>query len=710
MRASPRCLRTRLWALAWIALSLASVADAETAPNAPHTKLLTKYCAACHTGEDAESGFELVGQAAQDALARDPERLQEVIDAIDLAYMPPDDEPQPSDEERESFLEALRSLLDESLQQAQHPRTPLRRMNRFQYDNAVRDLLDLKVIVYSLPERIVRSYGYFDPASGRLPDELQVGNRPLGKSQMIEPRLSGVAPFPQDLRAEHGFDNRGDHLTLSPLLMESFVALGRSIVESKDFKRKNVRIWDAFYAEPKASNVDPGSVIQDRLRPFLSRAFRRPIDEATLARYTDYARNQLAAGKPFTDCMKDVTAAVLCSPRFLYLYDGATTDAAPEALDGYELATRLSFFLWGSLPDDELLSLAEAGTLGEAEVLAAQVDRMLKDPKIKRFCDSFPTQWLQLEQTIAAIPDRETYPGFYFGGAANNYRLSMHMALEPLLLFEAILLEERPITQLIDSGFTYRSDLLDRWYQGQSTEHLEGVGRPVIKLPFRRLAVEDRREGGVLTTAAVMTMTSAPDRTKPITRGAWVSTVIFNTPPPPPPADVPPLPEEDEHAEAERAAPALSLREKILQHQTRADCASCHQKIDPFGFALENFGPTGEWRESYPNGAPVDSSGVLFDRHPFDGVVEFKDAILKEHDRFAAGFAKHLLAFALGREVAAADQAAIGRIVAAAGENEHRLPEYLKQVVLSEPFRTKHHPTEPSPPVATLTPTSNLNE
>lgn len=697
-----------VWALAAAAVALGTPRAGAAFPDGL-SKLLDTHCANCHSGEEAESGLDLASAAAQAGLASSPESLESVIEAIDLAYMPPDDEPQPSAEEREALLSGLRRLLADSLQQAEHPRTPLRRMNRFQYDNAVRDLLDLKVVVYSLPERILRDYGYFDPSKGELPKKVKVGNRPLGKSQMIEPHLHGVAPFPQDLRAEHGFDNRGDHLTLSPLLMESFIALGRSIVESKDFKRKNVGLWDAFYAEPEEIT---GDLIESRLRSFLSRAFRRPVDGPTLARYAAYAQAQLDAGKPFTDCMRDVTAAVLCSPRFLYLYDGMTSGAAPVEMDPYELATRLSFFLWGSLPDEELLELAGEGALGRPDVLEAQVDRMLHDRKIKRFCDSFPTQWLQLEQTIAAIPDRQAYPGFYYAGAANNYRLSMHMALEPLLLFEAILLEARPIAQLIDSDFSYRSEFLDRWYHGQSLEHLEGVARPVIKLPFQRVAIDDPRQGGVLTCAAVMTMTSAPDRTKPITRGAWVSTVIFNAPPPPPPADVPPLPEEEEHTDAEATEPAeaLSLRDRILQHQTRADCASCHQKIDPLGFALENYGPAGEWREAYRNGAPVDSSGVLFDRHEFDGVVEFKQAILKEHDRFAAGFAKHLLAFALGREVGPADQAAVERIVSRAGQKEHRLPEYLRQVVLSEPFRMKYNPAEPAEPVAKLTPVANLTE
>ena len=194
----------------------------------------------------------------------------------------------------------------------------------------------------------------------------------------------------------------------------------------------------------------------------------------------------------------------------------------------------------------------------------------------------------------------------------------------------------------------------------------------------------------MITTAAVMTMTSNPLRTQPITRGAWLAGVIFNDPPDPTPAGVPPLPDE---AAGGRAA-NLTLREIFEQHRSNPDCAACHAKLDPLGFALENYGPTGVWRDTYDNGREVDSAGLLFGRHEFDNIVEFKDAILAEKDRFARAFAEHLLAFALGRAVDTSDQPALDRIVRETAPEGFRLQHMIMQIVLSEPFQRKHSPAK----------------
>ena len=321
-------------------------------------------------------------------------------------------------------------------------------------------------------------------------------------------------------------------------------------------------------------------------------------------------------------------------------------------LSDYELASRLSFFLWGSLPDERLLELAAEGKLRADEVLAGEVERMLRDQRLKRFCDSFPSQWLQLERIVSSAPNREQFPDFYFA----KYRSSMHMMLEPLLLFETILIENRSLLELIDSDFAYRSARLDRLYYGGE---MQGNLNEVTTVRFQRIPLSDRRQGGVITNAAVMTMTSGIERTHPITRGAWLATVIFNDPPAPPPADVPPLPANPSAEDAK-----LTLRERLAAHRQRADCAACHQQIDPLGFALENFGPTGKWREQYGNGREIDPAGQLFHQHAFRDVVEFKDAILAEKQRFLHGFAAHLMSFALARAVTAADEPALEAIVA----------------------------------------------
>ena len=296
-----------------------------------------------------------------------------------------------------------------------------------------------------------------------------------------------------------------------------------------------------------------------------------------------------------------MASAALASPRFLYLRDGQGDDARDRDI---ALASRLSYFLWGSIPDPILLERAVNGELSNLETLSAEIDRMLTDEKLKRFCDSFPSQWLQLDRIITSTPDPETWPEFYF----SKYRGSMHMMLEPLLLFETILVENRPILELIDSDYSYRSEFLQSWYRDGS----QPQRMPVVQVPFERVMLEDRRYGGAITTAAVMTMTSSASRTKPITRGTWVASVIFNNPPEPPPADVPPLPEKSDEIDIE----SLTLRERLNVHRENPDCAGCHNRIDPLGFALENYDPTGLWRDYYENGRIVDAAGKLSESTP----------------------------------------------------------------------------------------------
>jgi len=302
---------------------------------------------------------------------------------------------------------------------------------------------------------------------------------------------------------------------------------------------------------------------------------------------------------------------------------------------------------------------------------------MLSDPKLKRFCDSFPTQWLQLDRIISSVPDEKTYPDFYY--AAPSYRTTMDMMMEPLLLFETVLLEDRPVLDFIDANYTYRSARLRKWL---GEEPGGKIGGPVT-MQFSRQPLSDRRQGGLITNSAVMTMTSGSHETKPITRGAWLAGVIFNSPPPPPPADVPPLPK------PEKKDANLTLRERFAAHRERADCAGCHEKLDPLGFALENFDPVGRWRDDYENGLRVDSEGVLFRRHEFGDVVEFKDAILKEKVRFVRALAAHLLTFALGRELTPADSPALDEIAQQVSTQEYRMKALIKTVVQSEPFLGK---------------------
>ncbi|MDB4436569.1 DUF1592 domain-containing protein [Akkermansiaceae bacterium] len=640
-------------------------------------EILHENCAQCHgKGGKVKGKVNLLEIADLDHLKGDPELLQEIIDVIDFEEMPPEDESPLELGERKQLLAGLEALRFEAVsEQKAFVPTPIRRMNRFQYHNAVQDLFGLKCTVYSLPERMIRDHGgYFKPASGKMDRLVKVGSRPLGKSQLIEPRLAGVAAFPQDLRAEHGFDTQADHLSMSPLLMESFLKLGQSITGSQDFGPRRVGIWKEFFILDPRDKREVKVVVRERLQKFLRKAFRGWVKREVVERYVGFVDVQLARGVEFSEAMKLVAAAIISSPRFLYLYDGSGSDG-----DGFELASRLSFFLWGSLPDEELLKAAESGELLKEEGVQKQFSRMLKDPKLKRFCDTFPAQWLQLDRIISSVPDPEKFPEFYFLA----YRDSMHMMMEPLLLFETVLIENLPVTEFIDSSFTYRSGHLEESYGKLGNPAQKRRGQ-VVALDFHRVPVEDRRIGGVITNAAVMTMTSGPERTQPITRGAWLAGVIFNNPPEPPPADVPTLGEKPKEGEEH-----LTLRERLSMHRERSDCRGCHEQIDPLGFALENFNAIGKWREKYDNGRKVNMEGVLFRKHKFTNVIEFKDVLLLEKERFVRGLAGHLLTFSLGRKLSPADQIALDEIVEKSAIEGYRMKSLLREVVFSKPFRAK---------------------
>ena len=647
------------------------------------------HCFKCHgKGDKVRGKVNLLTLKSGDDLLAQPELLEKLLTAIKDREMPPKDEPPLPETQRTQLVKRLQTMLQQVVATEPFKSTPLRRMNRFQYNNAVVDLLELDRPIFRLNERLMRRRDdYFRPETRTMPEEVKVSCRPLSKdidNQRPE-GFRGVTSFPQDQRAEHGFDNRADHLTLSPLLMESFLTLSQTIAESPDLNPEEVRSWKWLFATPEPTNGDGAAAphakaIESRLKKLLRRAFRRPVDSETLERFTKFANDQLTSGASFEQTIRALIALVLGMPDFLYFYEtpNRQDDEAPgrQRIDDFELASRLSQFFWSSIPDDKLLDLAEASKLSDEETLSAEIDRMLNDRRSSRFCDNFPGQWLQLDRLVTSVPDPKKFPKFYHG---DGYRASMHMMSEPLLLFETIYIEDRSIMELLDPRFTWRSGMLRAIYAG----NFKGKFREQVQT-FKREPLTDPRQCGVMTTAAVMTMTATPTRTQPITRGAWVNTVIFNDPPEPPPADVPPLPEAN-HEELAK----LTIRERLDAHRTREDCAGCHKKIDPLGFALENYGPTGFWRDKYENGRDVDVSGVLFDQDEFKTVVEFKRLILKERQRFFRGFIAHLLSYALGRELGTADSPALDQMTAQAMAGQDHLRAVLKRVAMSEPFLHK---------------------
>ena len=665
----------------------------ETAP--PLAAAFEEHCVRCHGRDGRPKGkVDLRVLKSDEDLRARPALLEKLVTVLKDGEMPPEREPPIPDGQREVMLRSLEPLLRESLRSQAFAPTPIRRMNRLQYNNAVVDLLELDRDIFALEERLMRRRDdYFQPQTGKMPDRVRVSCRPLSKdidNQRPE-GFRGVAAFPQDQRAEHGFDNQADHLTLSPLLMESLLRLSQTIVESPDLNSRECGCWDRLFAPPiadgeldedRALDAAPAA-IRERLPKFLRRAFRRPVDPETLERFADFAARKLAEGTSFESTMRTLVGAVLAMPDFLYFWEAAEDEPSENATPGrqrvseFELASRLALFLWSSIPDDSLLDLAESGRLSDPAVLSVQIDRMLNDRRMSRFCDNFPGQWLQLDRLITAIPDKQKFPHFYLAG----YRSSLHMMSEPLLLFDTVFLENRSVLELLSPDFSWRSRMLRANYEG----HRKAPTEVQVQV-FERVQLDDPRQGGVITNLAVLTMTSTPTRTQPITRGAWVNAVIFNDPPEPPPADVPALPEVDAGA-----LEKLTIRERLAQHREREDCAGCHEEIDPLGFALENYGPTGVWREEYENGRRIDSSGVLF-QQSFRSPVEFKSLILQQKERFLRGFLAHILSYALGRKPGPADSPALDEMTANAMAGGDRLRALLKAVAMSEPFLHKNVP------------------
>ncbi len=656
--------------------------------------LLAKHCYHCHGKEKTKGDLNL--QSLESEMDFE-ERLQlsaRVADALQFRNMPPDDEPQLSGSDHQALTHFFQSLVDRSLE-SQSQATPIvmRRLNRFDYNNAVRDLLHLKGDLYPLPEKVIReSSPYFDPASGRFPRSITAGNRTLGKNVIEKPILTGVAPFAMDLPAEHGFNNRGAELSISPILLETFLKLGRSVLESPQFD-EYCEQYQSVFAPPASDPATSWSdIARTRLAALMERAFRQQLDINTIDRFHHFFESRLAATGDFADSMKAAVAGILASPRFLFINESVSPPGVATPLGAYELATRLSFFLWSSIPDAELLRKARNGSLTDAAALSGEVSRMLESPKSRALSTNFARQWLRLDQLMTAVPDFDRFERYYSRIGCEQWKFGLQTMVEPILLFESIMVEDRSIMLLVDSNYTYRSDELQSWYQDRIP--FEGKANRnrfnTFSQTYRRHPLDNRREGGVITSSAVLTMTSSPLRTSPITRGSWIASVIFNQPPPPPPDVVPEIEADDAAIEAR----GLTLRQRLVQHQVDDHCASCHSKIDPFGFALENFDPVGRWRDRYRSGLPIDSSGELFGQASFADIVEFKDAILENPEWFTRAFCEHLLSYALGRKLELTDKPAIDRMLRRALAARGQFSVIVREIVMSYPFRYRQEPSQ----------------
>jgi mono/diheme cytochrome c family protein len=422
------------------------------------------------------------------------------------------------------------------------------------------------------------------------------------------------------------------------------------------------------------------------LTRFVSRAYRRPATPDEIERLVIMTTLAQDDGLSWDEAMQRAFMAVLVSPKFLFRLEldnspvNTGDGSAPRPIDEFQLASRLSYFLWSTMPDDELMALARRGEL--TNQLDAQVRRMLADPRSRALVDNFAMQWLQLKRLKTFAPDPRQFQSF-------NENLRSAMSRETELFFESIIREDRSVLEMIDADYTFLNETLARHYGiadtkgnwiGQKAER-EG-GQPIPRREFVRVSLPHKLRGGLLTQASILTVTSNPTRTSPVKRGRWVLEQILGAPPPPPPPNVPEL------VEGEKAQLTGSLRQRMEQHRANPACANCHAKMDPIGFAFENYDAIGAYRTK-DGEFPIEPAGVLPDGKAFQGPADLKTILMEKKSQFTRCLTEKLMIYALGRGLEYYDRRPVMQIQEALAKKDFKFSVLVSEIVKSDPFRLR---------------------
>ncbi len=741
---------------------------------------LNKHCVQCHGPKKKNADLVLHVYTDAKSILKDRKRWHEVLRMVHMGEMPPEKQPRPDLKDTDAFLKAVNDLF--ALADSSGPRDPgrvtMRRLNRTEYNNTIRDLVGVD----------------FKPADD----------------------------FPAD-DVGHGFDNIGDVLSISPVLMERYLAAAetitqqailvgaapkpptrtvisrftepsvpnpdkvgrfRAITQTKipshtqqnltqdgEFKArirgygvqvgkepvkialtingKQVQVFEVNAKDPKApqsyevklelakGSQRMGAVLlnegkdeaskKDRafmlemfqlegpldtrpiphkkimaykegaarpeatreiLARFTSKAYRRPVTKIEVDRLIGLVEKTEKAGEPWEAGIQVALQAVLCSPKFLFRVelDHRPDSKDPHLIDDYQLASRLSYFLWSTMPDDELLDLAAKNQLHAN--LETQAKRMLTDPRSYAMVENFAGQWLQLRLLKSHAPDAKLFPDF-------DESLRRAMIKETELFFNAIMKEDRNILDLIDSNFSFLNERLARHYGIADTNGNRLYQKPITKPgtpfvrkfgggkpsdEFVRVTFADNERGGILTHASILTLTSNPTRTSPVKRGKWVLEQVLGTPPPPPPPNVPELEEKGELKG--------TLRERMEQHRKNPACTNCHNRLDPPGFAFENYNAIGKFRAK-DGEHPIDASGELPGGQKFNGPKELKQILLKRNELFSRNLTEKMVTYGIGRGVEYYDKSAIDRIVTVLAKNDFRFSTLVVEITKSDLFRMR---------------------
>jgi mono/diheme cytochrome c family protein len=459
-----------------------------------------------------------------------------------------------------------------------------------------------------------------------------------------------------------GFDNLAAALSLSPALLEKYLSAADVIAQRVFEDPRGKPGKDALIIAQPAPNLPEREAAKQIVARLVRRAYRRPAREVEIERLLKLYDRAAMEGGGFEAGIRGLLKPVLVSPHFLFRVE----EERPEThrVTDHELAVRLSYFLWSASPDDTLAQLADSGNLSDAAALEGQIRRMLADPKARALTEGFGEEWLELDRLRTARPSTEFFPAF-------NGRLKQAMHQETSTFLDKLREEDRSILDLLHSDYTYLNAELAQHYG------IPGVtGKEMQRVPLR----PEYRRGGILGMGSILAATSHTFRTSPTLRGEYVLDVLLGTPPPPPPPNAAGMLKEKREVK--------SFRDLLAQHASSASCSGCHRKMDPLGFALDNYNAVGAWRESTPE-VPLDVSGELPGGEKFQGVDGLKRILMARKGQFARNMAGRLLSYALGRELVDSDEWTLRQVVAGVEKREYRFSELVLGVVKSVPFQQR---------------------
>lgn len=605
--------------------------------------IIQSRCIDCHSGKDADGEFDLSRFTSGDVAAKAGDVWERVARRIRQNEMPPEGSPGLTDPQKGAFYGWLDSRPDQDLcnqlasdetQAWYRGHVMSRRLTRTEYRNAIRDLVGLEL----------------------KPDELP----------------------PTDGAGGEGFDTVGDSLFTSPIHMEAYLVAADRIIETALPDKQEGASTEVVNAralilsgmdekhDPK-SDAERREAAQQCIERFARRAWRRPVAEEELERLLTIYDAAFTRGHAFVSALREPLKAVLISPHFLFVVESEPAGGGVQRITAHQLATRLALLIWSSIPDQRLLKLADEEKLFEETTLRQEVRRMLTDPRAVALGENFGLQWLGLREFgNGPRPDEEVFPQF-------SDALAADMRKEAILTVANVFREDEPLTRLVDAQYIYANARLAEYY-GLSIS--DGAGWQRVELP-------NRQRGGVMTMASVLTSASYPRRTSPVLRGRWILEEVLGSRVPPPPPNVPAL--EESHEEGKN----LTLRERLEVHRQKAECASCHNRMDPLGFGLENFDGIGRWRES-DNGQPIDAAGKLPSGDQFSGPEELKTVILKRSGEFQKHFVRKLIGFAYGRKLNKFDNCVVDHCLKTLKENDLKAAVLIEEIALSFPFQHRY--------------------